>query len=429
MAKADDNGQSKDREDSIPTASTPSSGVGPGTQIDHFRVDHELGRGGAGVVYLAHDTKLDRKVAIKSIPPELADDAKARSRFKREAKLLASLSHPNIATIYDILEQDEGTGYLVLEYIAGGTLAEGLERGPIKIREALAIAEQIAEALTVAHEHGIIHRDLKPANVKITPEHKVKVLDFGIAKWTAEKDVAQQTTLTEPGRIIGTPAYMSPEQARGNPVDHRSDIWAFGCVLYEMLTGELPFKGETLSDTLAGILEHEPDWERLPQATPTNIRVLLRRCLEKDPHRRLQHIGDARLEISETITGSVSSWTGTTGSERKVLLPLRQVLIWCLVAAVAILACVAILALLYLRPWADQQQVVPPTTTVEEQSLTSVAVLPFEDMSPDKDQEYFCDGMAEELINALSQIEDLRVIARTSAFSFKGKNVTVRDMI
>jgi TolB-like protein/predicted Ser/Thr protein kinase len=429
MAKAEDNcGRSEKHEDSIPTPSTPSSGVGPGTQIDHFRVDHELGRGGAGVVYLAHDTKLDRKVAIKSIPPELADNTKARSRFKREAKLLASLNHPNIATIHDILEQDEGTGYLVLEYIAGDTLAEGLERGPIKIREALAIAEQIAEALTVAHEHGIIHRDLKPANVKITPEHKVKVLDFGIAKWTAENDVGQQTTLTEPGRIIGTPAYMSPEQARSNPVDHRSDIWAFGCVLYEMLTGELPFKGETLSDTLAGILEHEPDWERLPQATPTNIRVLLRRCLEKDAHRRLQHIGDARLEISETITGGLFPTTGTTGSERKVLLPLRQVLIWCLFAAVAILACVGILALLYLRPWAAQQQVVPPTTTVEEQSQPSIAVLPFVNMSADPNQEYFCDGMAEELINALSQIEDLWVIARTSAFSFKGKNVTVGDI-
>jgi serine/threonine-protein kinase len=427
MAKTDDDRRSEKREDSIPTASTPSSGVGPGTQIDQFRVDNELGRGGAGVVYLAHDTKLDRKVAIKSIPPDLTDNSKARSRFKREAKLLASLNHPNIATIFDILEQDEGTGYLILEYIAGDTLRERLGHGPINIREALAIAEQIAEALTVAHEHGIIHRDLKPANVKITPEHKVKVLDFGIAKWTAEKEVAQQTTLTEPGRIIGTPAYMSPEQARSTPVDHRSDIWSFGCVLYEMLTGELPFKGETLSDTVAGILEHEPDWERLPQATPTNIRVLLRRCLEKDPHRRLQHMGDARLEISETITGSVSSWTGPTGSDHKVLPPLRQVLIWSLFAAVAILACVG-LALLYQRPWADQPQVASPTTTVEEQSQPSIAVLPFVNMSADPNQEYFCDGMAEELINALSQIEDLRVIARTSAFSFKGKDVTVHDI-
>jgi serine/threonine-protein kinase len=428
MAKADDSGRSEKHEDSIPTASIPSSGVGPGTQIDHFRVDHELGRGGAGVVYLAHDTKLDRKVAIKSIPQELADNAKARSRFRREAKLLASLNHPNIATIYDILEQDEGTGYLILEYIAGDTLRERLGHGPIKIREALAIAEQIAEALSIAHEHGIIHRDLKPANVKITPEHKVKVLDFGIAKWTAETEVPQQTTLTEPGRIIGTPAYMSPEQARSTPVDHRSDIWSFGCVLYEMLTGELPFKGETLSDTLAGILEHEPDWERLPQATPTNIRVLLRRCLEKDPHRRLQHMGDARLEISETITGSVSSWTDKTSSEHKVLPPLRKLLIWCLFAAVAILACVGIFALLYLRPWADQPQVAPPTTTVEEQRQPSIAVLPFVNMSADPNQEYFCDGMAEELINALSQIEDLRVIARTSAFSFKGKNVPIPDI-
>jgi serine/threonine protein kinase len=278
--------------------STPS----PGSQIGPFHIEQELGRGGAGVVYLAHDTKLDRSVAIKSLPPEVMDNPKALSRFTREARVLASLNHPNIATIYDELEEAEGLSYLVLEYVPGQTLAERIAKGPLKLDEVLTIALQIAEAVAAAHEHDIIHRDLKPGNIKITPEDKVKVLDFGLAKVVGGEATDQQTTITEPGRVIGTPAYMSPEQARGKPTDKRSDIWSFGCVLYEMLTGRIPFKGETISDTLANILDHNPNWQALPESTPANIRVLLRRCLEKNPRRRLQHIGDASIEISETLT-------------------------------------------------------------------------------------------------------------------------------
>ena len=296
------NDKRPDKQEPGPTASFDSSVLGPGSQIGPFRIEHELGRGAVGVVYLAHDTKLDRSVAIKSLPAEVMANPKARSRFSREARLLASLNHPNIATIYEELEEAEGVGYLVLEYVPGQTLAEQIAKSGFKLEESLSIALQIAEAVSAAHEHDVIHRDLKPGNIKITPEGKVKVLDFGLAKAVGGVALDQQSTVTEPGRVIGTPAYMSPEQARGKPTDKRSDIWSFGCVLFEMLTSKVPFRGETVSDTLANILQTDPDWQALPQTTPTNIVVLLRRCLEKDPRRRLRDIGDAGIEISETLS-------------------------------------------------------------------------------------------------------------------------------
>jgi len=297
-----------------PTLSFDGSVTGPGTQIGPFRIERELGRGAVGIVYLAHDTKLDRHVAIKSLPAEVMANPKARSRFSREARLLASLNHPNIATIHEVLEEAEGVGYLVLEYVPGQTLAERIAGARLKLDEALSIALQMAEAIAAAHEHDVIHRDLKPGNIKITPEGKVKVLDFGLAKAVGGEGAAQQSTITQQGRIIGTPAYMSPEQARGKPTDKRSDIWSFGCVLYEMLTGQIPFKGETISDTLANILQTEPDWHALPQATSANIQVLVRRCLEKDPHRRLHDIADAAIEINETLNLPVTAPPITTTS-------------------------------------------------------------------------------------------------------------------
>ena len=290
-----------------PTRSFDGSGLGTGSQIGPFRIERELGRGAVGVVYLAHDTKLDRSVAIKSLPAEVMANPKARSRFSREARLLASLNHPNIATIYEELEEADGVGYLILEYVPGQTLAERIAKSGFKLQESLSIALQIAEAVAAAHEHDVIHRDLKPGNIKITPEGKVKVLDFGLAKAVGGEALDQQSTVTEPGRVIGTPAYMSPEQARGQPTDKRSDIWSFACVLYEMLTGRVPFRGETISDTLANILQAEPNWQVLPERTPMNIRVLLRRCLEKDPCRRLRDIGDAGIEISEALTQPLST--------------------------------------------------------------------------------------------------------------------------
>jgi len=273
-----------------------------GEKVGSFEIVEMIGRGGMGVVYLARDTKLKRSVAIKSMPAKMAGDSTAPMRFRREAEILASLNHPNIAVIHDIVEQEEGTGYLVLEYVPGETLAERIAREPLKLEQALSISRQVAEAVSAAHKKGIVHRDLKPGNIKITPDDRVKVLDFGLAKPLSNEDIKSDITATEPGRVIGTPAYMSPEQARGKETDHRTDIWSFGCIMYQMLTGHLPFEGETATDTLARIIERQPDWELLPQDTPANIRTLLQRCLEKDPDRRLEDIADAAIEISETLS-------------------------------------------------------------------------------------------------------------------------------
>jgi len=279
-----------------------------GKKVGSFEIVKIIGRGGMGVVYLANDTKLKRSVAVKRIPAVLAGDSTALMRSKREAHLLASLNHPNIAVIHEIVE-DEKSGYLILEHVEGETLTERIARKPINLEEALSIGKQVAEAISTAHKKGIIHWDLKPANIKITHDGQVRVLDFGLAKATPTEGGSGEVTDTQAGHIIGTPAYMSPEQARGQTIDKRSDIWSFGCVLYEMLTGKVLFKGETTSDTLANILQTEPNWQPLLVSTPANIRVLLRRCLEKDPTHRLHDIADARIEISETQSGTLESFS------------------------------------------------------------------------------------------------------------------------
>jgi len=273
-------------------------------------------------VYRARDTKLNRDVAIKVLPAEVAADPARLARFQREAQLLASLNHPNIAAIHG-LEEAEGKPFLILELVEGEDLAERLKRGAIPVEEAIEFAKQIAEALEEAHERGIIHRDLKPANIKLTPDGKVKVLDFGLAKAYAGEaaaapsaDVSQSPTLahqgTQAGLILGTAAYMSPEQARGTPVDKRADIWAFGVVLFEMLTGKPLFAGETVSDVLAGVLKTEIDIGRLPESTPSPIRGLLRRCLQRRPQDRLRDIGDARLQVAECLAGTLDDTVSRT---------------------------------------------------------------------------------------------------------------------
>ena len=264
-----------------------------------------------GEVYRATDTTLGRQVAIKILPDAFASDPERLARFEREAKTLASLNHPHIAAIYGF-EKSAGMHALVMELVEGPTLADRVAQGPISLDEALPIAKQIAEALEAAHEQGIIHRDLKPANIKVRPDGTVKVLDFGLAKameptGAMSPNVSQSPTITTPamtqaGMILGTAAYMSPEQAKGRTVDKRSDVWAFGCVLYEMLTGARAFAGDDVSDTLAAVLRAEPDWRTLPPETPASIRRLLRRCLEKDRKRRLSDAAGARLEIDDALT-------------------------------------------------------------------------------------------------------------------------------
>ena len=285
-----------------------------GARVGPYELLAELGAGGMGEVYRARDRKLNRDVALKVLPDQFALDSDRLARFRREAQVLASLNHPNIGGIHG-LEESDGVQALVLELVEGPTLADRVAQGPIPLDEALPIARQIADALEAAHEKGIIHRDLKPANIKITPEGTVKVLDFGLAKVFAREgsgnDLSQMPPIaieeTREGVIAGTAAYMSPEQARGKAVDKRTDIWAFGCVFYEMLTARPAFGGETVSDTIAGILEREPDWSALPAQTTVSIRRLLQRCLEKDPKRRLRDIGDAWPEIEETLGPIVSS--------------------------------------------------------------------------------------------------------------------------
>jgi Tol biopolymer transport system component len=274
-----------------------------GREMGCYQILSLLGAGGMGEVYEARDTKLGRNVAIKVLPAAFVNDPERMSRFQREARMLAALNHPNIATIHGF-EQSDGLHYLVMELVTGQTLAARLKAGPLRVEETLKVAGQLAEALEAAHEKGVIHRDLKPANVKVTPEGRMKVLDFGLAKaFAAEShmDLSQTPTLSEEGRILGTPAYMSPEQARGKAVDKRTDIWAFGCVLYELLTGRAAFRSETVQDTIAAVLEREPNWNSLPANTPQKIRDLLRRCLQKDSQRRLHDAADARIEIDEAL--------------------------------------------------------------------------------------------------------------------------------
>ena len=295
-----------------------------------------------GEVYLARDTRLDREVAIKALPEQFASEPERLQRFQREAKLLASLRHPHIAAIHGV-EESSGRLFLILELAEGETLADRISRGPIPLEEALGIARQIADALEAAHEKGIVHRDLKPANVKISPDGEVKLLDFGLAKaWgdgeSSSPDVTHSPTITHMatgfGIILGTAAYMSPEQARGKAVDRRTDIWAFGVLLYEMLSGKRLFQGESVSDVLASVLKTDPDLTALPADTPPSIRRLIQRCLERDPRKRLRDIGEARIAIEDYLANPhepVASMAATSvPAKSRAILPwiLAGLLLW-----------------------------------------------------------------------------------------------------
>ena len=336
-----------------------------GERLGPYEILSAIGAGGMGEVYQAHDTRLGRDVAIKVLPEAFAHDPERLSRFQREAKMLAALNHPNIATIYG-LEQANGTSYLVMELVPGETLQQRIVReGALAVDEALAIAKQIAEALEAAHEKGIIHRDLKPANVKVTPEGKVKVLDFGLAKAFAgdgvNEDPANSPTLsmaaTMHGVILGTAAYMSPEQAKGKAVDKRTDIWAFGCVLYELLTGKAAFQGEDVGDILAEVVKAEPDWNQLPEATPPAIRTLLGRCLRKDKRQRLQDASGLRIEIEDVIAAPKDSGAMQVAPAFTSKLP------WAVAAAVTFIAVVTSLG--WWRSTRPVEQVLRPLVRLD----------------------------------------------------------------
>ncbi len=357
-------------------------GLSPGTQLGTFKITGFIGEGGMGEVYRAKDLKLGREVAIKLLPAAFAQDRERLMRFKREAKILASLDHSNIGALYDFCEEN-GTYFLVLQLIEGDTLAERIERGPIPVKEALPLFVQIAEALEAAHEQGIIHRDLKPANIKVTRENKVKVLDFGMAKShrppksISPKDPTRASNsapskVTTDGAILGTPSYMSPEQARGHDVDKRSDIWAFGCCLYEALTGMVPFKGETVVDTMNAILHYDPDWSALPKDAGPAVVKLVKRCLKKDVRSRLRDIGEARIEIREILTGPSFATPTAAGRSRRHAMRKR------LEIPVAIFVLVSLALGLYLagyfpsesdRPSGEQTTVLPVDVGGIEESV------------------------------------------------------------
>jgi Tol biopolymer transport system component len=331
--------------------------LSPGTRLGVYEVTAQIGEGAMGQVFRAHDTKLNRDVALKVLPDSFASDTERLARFTREARTLASLNHLNIAHIHG-LEESGGVRALVMELVEGEDLSQRIARGAVPIDEALAIAKQIGEALDAAHEKGIVHRDLKPANIKITADGTVKVLDFGLAKVaTPGGNLTQSPTITamatREGVILGTALYMSPEQARGKEVDKRADIWAFGCVLYELLTGARAFPGDTTTDVLAAVVNREPDFTNLPAATPPSIRRLLARCLDKDPKRRLRDIGDARVEIEDVLKGTAEKPVVTVIPKPPSVR--HRALSWG-VAGVLVLGLGAALAFVVWGPW----RITPP---------------------------------------------------------------------
>jgi len=343
-----------------------------GQTISHYKILEKLGEGGMGVVYKAEDTKLKREVAIKFLPHHISSNEEERQRFEIEAQAAASLNHPNISTIYSIEEVDDDV-FIVMEYIEGQEVKDKIKADPISTDEAINIAVQIAEGLEAAHKKGIVHRDIKSQNIMIKNDGKVKIMDFGLAK------IKGGVQLTKIGTTVGTVDYMSPEQARGEEVDQRTDIWSFGVVLYEMLTGKVPFKGDYDQAIIYSILnEDHPSLLTVQDDIPIELETIVNKVLDKKPEERYQKMSEVIMDL-QNLAGTISKVSDTT--KNSII-----------------------------------------------DSRSSIAILPFTNMSADLEQEYFCDGISEEIINALAQLNNLRVIARTSSFYFKGKNLDVREI-
>ncbi len=388
-----------------------------GSRLGTYEIVDLLGVGGMGEVYRARDRKLGREVAIKVLPAEYSKDSDLVTRFEREARMLAAVNHPTIAAIYGA-EEDGATRYIVMELVEGETLAQRLTSGPLAIPDALRVASQIAEALEVAHEKGVIHRDLKPANIKITPEGKVKVLDFGLAKameMPFAGDVSKSPTLvmsdSQPGQVLGTPEFMSPEQARGKETDRRTDLWAFGCVLFESLSGKRAFTGETVPDVVGAILHVEPDWSKLPARTPERVRELLQMCLEKDPGRRMRDAGDARLELEAALAGM--SGAGALPAAGRAAR-------WKTLAAVAAGAAIAVAAYVFVKPRIG--------ISGAPSGRRQLAILPFRNLTNATEGELWGVALADTVGARLSDVNGLQVVtprATLDASDSGGSLVTV----
>ena len=385
-----------------------------GKTISHYKILKKLGEGGMGEVYLAEDTKLKRKIALKFLPSHLTADKEIIDRFEREAQAAASLNHPSICTVYEI-DEAEGQSFIAMECIEGQSLKEKIESGPLDVYEAVDIAMQVADGLKKANEKGIVHRDIKPANIFITEDGVAKILDFGLAK------LAGPTQMTKTGTILGTVSYMSPEQAKGEKVDGRTDIWSLGVVLYEMVTGQLPFKGEYEQAIVYAIMNEEPEpVTGLRTGVPLELERIIHKALGKDPKERYQHADELIVDLRKVKKDLKSGVTPVKRKTKpKTALKVSKKF---MIIGTLILAVIFTISAFLLFKGTDKKE---PSKTEVINQLKKIAVLPFVDMSADKDQEYFCDGISEELINRLAKISAFRVTARTSAFSFKGQNIDI----
>jgi serine/threonine protein kinase/TolB-like protein/Tfp pilus assembly protein PilF len=390
-----------------------------GKTISHYRIIEELGRGGMGVVYLAEDTKLDRKVALKFLPPELGRDKDAKERFVNEAKAAAALNHVNICTVHEI-DEHEDRMFMAMEFVDGSSLKEAVARAPETLERSVDIAAQIAQGLVEAHEKGIVHRDIKPANIMVTSKGGVKIMDFGLAK------LRNQVGLTKEGTALGTVSYMSPEQARGGEVDRRTDIWSLGALLYELITGRVPFKGEYEQATIYSILNDEPKPPTsLRTGVPMELERIVAKALAKNPDERYQHIDEMLVDLRQvarrlgqrqeqiqtrsTAAEPVSAGVRPATGKRKMS--------WLLVAAIVVIAAIALFIVGKRYPFDGGGKV-----------IDSIAVLPLDNLSGDPEQEYFADGMTEALITELSRIEALKVISRTSVMRFKDSDKSLKEI-
>jgi non-specific serine/threonine protein kinase len=396
-----------------------------GKTISHYKIIEKLGAGGMGIVYKAQDLKLDRFVALKFLPPHLSADETEKQRFIQEAKAASALDHPNICTIYEIGESEENQLFIAMACYEGESLNTKINRGPLKLEEAIDIAGQIASGLERAHESDIVHRDIKPANIIITSRGEVKILDFGLAK------LANQIRLTKTGTTLGTVAYMSPEQARGEDIDVRADIWSLGVILYEMVSGQLPFSGEYEQSVMYSIINEEPQpLTGLRTDVPPALERIVTKMLAKEPANRYQHADEILVDLKSLGRKTESRMSQQSLARSKLPGGKRKFLY----GAMIFLVLLIIGGGIYFQWWREKEsdEGIPAVESAETTSTSewqnSIAVLPFDNISPDPEQEYFCDGMTEQIITNLSHLQGLKVIARTSVMRFKNTEKTIPEI-